>query len=89
MKAELSIAELEGELVTELPKRDLMHHHRHHSRRFSHRGGMNGSVTNVNHTTQIIVNPQVAVNLGRGNINQFGGNSNRNSSTQIGIPVHG
>lgn len=75
-RRDLSAAELDAEVVAELPTRTLM---RNLGRR--RRGG----VSNYNSAHQTIYNSQVAVGFGNGTISQVGNNTNTNSSIQFGV----
>jgi len=70
---ELGLAELLAEGGRELPERALLRHRR----------GSRLSVSNVNSTSQVIDNPQIAIGNG-GPVTQVGANSNSNTTNQGG-----
>ncbi len=88
MTHELSLAELESELVAELPTRNLL---RRRKRASAHASASNGSAANANATYQINFNPQIVINNGTigGNglsIESF--NRNFNTSQQNAVPIN-
>jgi len=95
MSHELSMAELEGELVAELPTRNLMRwrrHRRHHSFGASSSAHASfGSAANSNSTQQINFNPQIVINngnVGGAGIHVSSHNSNVNHTNQTAIPIN-
>lgn len=93
MTIELSFADLESEICTELPERNLMRRrcrHRHHHHAGGGASASNGSAANANRTTQVNFNPQIVVNNGKvdGGINVTSHNRNTNTSNQTGIPIN-
>jgi len=70
---ELSIEDVLAEGGRELPERALLRHRR----------GSRLSVSNVNSTSQVISNPQIALGNG-GPVTQVGANSNSNTTNQSG-----
>jgi hypothetical protein len=86
MMSELSLVELESELVAELPTRNLLRRHRAHaSARASH-----GSAAASNATYQINFNPQVVINNGviAGPLSIISHNTNNNATNQSLTPLN-
>jgi hypothetical protein len=89
MSHELSMSELESELCTELPERQLMRHRRrHHGGTSAHAAYGSGAAANSTH--QVNFNPQIVINNG----NHSGGsfvtshNSNHNTTNQNVLPIN-
>jgi hypothetical protein len=97
---ELSLVELESELSTTLPVRNLMCV-RHRKKKVVHHsaapaGGTSanasfGSAANANSTDQVNSNAQTVVNTGEvkdSGINLNPSNANNNSNNQLGTPLN-
>ena len=96
MSSELSLVELESELVAELPERSLMRRKRHQAWGwFPHASASasasNGSASNGNATYQINFNPQIVINngtIGGNGLSIESNNENTNHSNQTGVPIN-
>jgi hypothetical protein len=93
MSHELSMAELEGELVAELPTRNMMRRHRHRRHHFfgTSAHASFGSAANANSTQQINFNPQIVINngnVGGAGIHVSSHNTNVNHTNQTAVPIN-
>jgi hypothetical protein len=93
MSHELSMAELEGELVAELPTRNLMRRRHRRSRRFFGTSAFAsfGSAANANSTEQVNFNPQIVINngfVGGSGIHISSHNENNNFTNQSAVPIN-
>jgi hypothetical protein len=92
MSNEMSMGELETEICTELPTRNLLRRRRHRR----HHGGTSasaafGSAANANSTKQVNFNPQIVINNGKvehGGIHVTSHNSNHTTTDQNAVPVN-